>query len=270
MALGISLHVAVNRCDPDHYSGWSGPLFACENDADDMYKLAIAQNFDATILKTEEATRPAVKKSIEDAATKLKPGDFFLLTYSGHGGQLKDYDGDEKDGKDETWCLYDGQLLDDELNIFWSMFARGVRILLLSDSCHSGSVSKGGSGDSGEDPYAGEICRDMPRNAAVATSKKNREFYANLQLGLPDPRPPIEASVRLISGCQDHQKSSEGDGNGRFTRALTTVWSGGEYSGSYSELHKEICAALPEKQQPNHMVVGMSDDAYDGQRPFTI
>jgi hypothetical protein len=43
---------------------------------------------------------------------------------------------------DETWCLYDGQLLDDELHGAWEKFQAGVRILVFSDSCHSGTVLK--------------------------------------------------------------------------------------------------------------------------------
>ena len=67
---------------------------------------------------------------------------FFFLTYSGHGGQVPDVNGDEDDKKDETWCLYDGQLIDDELYYELSRFAAGVRILVLSDSCHSGTVTR--------------------------------------------------------------------------------------------------------------------------------
>jgi metacaspase-1 len=44
------------------------------------------------------------------------------------------------DKKDETWCLYDGELIDDELYNELGGFAAGVRVLVLSDGCHSGSV----------------------------------------------------------------------------------------------------------------------------------
>ena len=65
----------------------------------------------------------------------------FLLTYSGHGSQVPDKNGDEtEDGYDETWVLYDRQLVDDELYALWSKFAAGVRIVVLSDSCHSGTA----------------------------------------------------------------------------------------------------------------------------------
>src|SRR6185369_3810224 len=46
----------------------------------------------------------------------------------------------EDDALDETWCLWDRQLIDDELYCLWSRFKPGVRIVVLSDSCHSGTV----------------------------------------------------------------------------------------------------------------------------------
>ena len=71
------------------------------------------------------------------------PGDFFLCTYSGHGGQVRDKNHEEEsDRSDETWVLYDRQLVDDELYALWATFKPGVRVVILSDSCHSGSVTK--------------------------------------------------------------------------------------------------------------------------------
>ena len=39
--------------------------------------------------------------------------------------------GDEPDHRDETWCLYDGEIIDDELLDLWSGFGKGVRILVI-------------------------------------------------------------------------------------------------------------------------------------------
>src|SRR5262245_2373115 len=98
-----------------------------------MTQLAKLQGFKPTQLLTKAATRKAVVGKILDAANKLKSGDIFFLTYSGHGGQVPDQNSDESDGLDETWCLYDGQLLDDELFYALGQFAAGTRILILSD-----------------------------------------------------------------------------------------------------------------------------------------
>jgi hypothetical protein len=281
MARGLSLHIGVNVCDPDHYGGWSGPLECCEADADAIHTLARDAGFEPTVLKTALATRAAVTNAIASAAATCEPGDFFLVSYAGHGGQIADVDGDESDQIDETWCLYDGQLLDDELNVLWARFGEGVRILVLSDSCHSGSVTKSVSSRRGamgarNTLFSGAATRSpgkfrfMPRSAAAATQRKNREFYAGLQTSLPSPRPPITASVRLLSGCQDNQLSSELDGNGVFTRNLLQVWDNGNFTGDYRALHRAIIANMHESQQPNHLVIGGENPAFDAQRPFSI
>jgi hypothetical protein len=88
MARGVSLHIGVNRVNPKHYAGWSGPLTACEADAEDMQLIATAKGYESQILLTDNATRDAVIAGIGNAANRLTSGDIFLLTYSGHGGQI--------------------------------------------------------------------------------------------------------------------------------------------------------------------------------------
>ena len=83
---GISLHIGVNIVDPDHYQGWDGPLSSCENDADTMQEIAAGQGFKTSQLKTTQATREAVSQAFNDTAEELTDGDFFLVTYSAHGG----------------------------------------------------------------------------------------------------------------------------------------------------------------------------------------
>src|SRR5205814_796479 len=110
-----SLHIGLNAVDRGHYGGWSGELAACEFDAQDMAAIAKSQGMASTLLLTRKGTRANTLAAIRAAAKRLKKGDLFFLSYSGHGGQVPDTNGDEADGQDETWCLYDGQLIDDEL-----------------------------------------------------------------------------------------------------------------------------------------------------------
>ena len=117
-------------------------LNGCEPDAQNMASIASTRGLSAETLLTASATRNAVLGELGALAGKLKSGDLLVVSYSGHGGQIPDQNGDEDDGLDETWCLYDGELLDDELHQAWSKFQSGVRILALSDSCHSGTVLK--------------------------------------------------------------------------------------------------------------------------------
>ena len=143
MARGISLHIGLNQVDPAHYDGWDGALNACEFDANDMQAIAESRGFETTKLLTAEATADAVIAAIERAAGELAQGDLFLCSYSGHGGQVPDRNGeDEEDRSDETWLAYDRQIIDDELYALWGKFAPGVRVFVLSDSCHSGTVTR--------------------------------------------------------------------------------------------------------------------------------
>ena len=130
----LSLHLGLNSVSPAHYGGWSGELTACEFDANDMAAIARASRMKPTVLLTRRATRANALAAIQSASKSLKAGDLFFLTYSGHGGQVPDVTGEEQDKKDETWCLFDGELIDDELYLELSKFAEGVRVLVLSDS----------------------------------------------------------------------------------------------------------------------------------------
>jgi len=89
-------------------------------------------------------TRNAISANLLNLMAELSwravPGDFIFITYAGHGSQIPDVNGDEPDGRDETWCLYDRMIVDDEIYAALSQFRAGVRIFFVSDSCHSGSV----------------------------------------------------------------------------------------------------------------------------------
>jgi hypothetical protein len=130
----LSLHIGLNAVDPAAYGGWSGDLMACEFDANDMTAIAKAQGMKPTTLLTKQATRAKVVAAVRAAAKTLASGDLFFVSYSGHGGQVPDVTGDEPDKKDETWCLYDGEVIDDEVYLELSRFAEGVRVLVLSDA----------------------------------------------------------------------------------------------------------------------------------------
>jgi hypothetical protein len=140
MTQGRSIHIGLNHVDPNAYSGWDGALAGCINDARDMQMIANGLGYRSLLLTDAVATADRVIQEIGQAAQELDSGDILFLTYSGHGGQFVDVNGDEPDSLDETWVLWDRQLQDDELYALWSHFAAGVRIVMLSDSCHSGTV----------------------------------------------------------------------------------------------------------------------------------
>ena len=197
----------------------------------------------------------------------MKAGDIFLMTYSGHGGQVPDFSGDEAaDGQDdfadETLCLFDGQLIDDELYAAWASFPADSRILVVSDCCHSGSNVKEAMIQDmlAEDPDPAFRPRVMPRAVAARVARRNRGFYqkvaaeaAKAWAAGPATREmalPVKASVRLISACQDNQVALDGLTNGLFTGRLLEAWGEGAFHGDYAAFHRAILGRMPRDPDP--------------------
>jgi hypothetical protein len=269
MSKGISVHIGLNRVDPIHYEGWDGQLSACEADAKDMRALATAQGFEvASFLLSDQATSESVTVAIKDAARRLKSGDMLFLTYSGHGGQVKDTNHDEAKGHmDSTWVLFDRQFVDDELYDLWRQFKRGVRILALSDSCHSGTVVR----DVPAFIEGGDRRRAMPREVGKKVERAHAKMYREIQIAHPRPEAAtVPPSVLLISGCMDNQYSMDGAKNGAFTGTLKKVWANGKFEGHYRRFRDLIVAKLPATQTPNYYFVGAANPTFEAQKPFTI
>ncbi|HKR63233.1 MAG TPA: caspase family protein [Thermoanaerobaculia bacterium] len=277
MAKGLSLHIGLNAVDPAKYGGWSGKLAGCENDARDMAAIATKQGFTPKVLLTKAGTSVAVTAGIKAAAAKLVAGDAFFLTYSGHGGQVPDANRDEDDGLDETWCLYDRQMLDDELYGLYGLFAKGVRVTVLSDSCHSGTVLRMALDSGARIPirsagtidYSALTPRAMPREVQRPAFEIQKRALSRAQKAYAKP-PAVKASVVLISGCQDNQTSADGARNGLFTETLLRVWDDGRYTGSLKEFHNRIQRQMPFVQSPNYFKVGTVSATFENAKPFAL
>lgn len=298
---GMSLHIGVNHLDKRCYpceppieafpDGWDGALESCEADANDLQKLAEGCGFQTRVLLTADATAENVRNEIRRATDTLKSGDIFLLTYAGHGGQVPDRSRDEKDDTlDETWCLYDRQFIDDELYALFARFAEGVRVLILSDSCHSGTVSRSGprSGPL-RPPRKSRTARCMPPESVRPIYMARKDEYEQIQKETPRVEPgDVKASIRLLAACKDQQEANSGPFNGFFTRAVLDAWNDGKFEGDYDAFFETVTRELDRAtgdsetraaggpvdesllQTPNHFLEGVINPEFDRQRPFTI
>ena len=283
---GYSVHIGLNYVDPAAYDGWDGELSGCINDANSMQQLASNAGFSTSKLIDSQASSQAVIGELARLARTAVAGDLVLVTYSGHGGQVDDSNGDEPDWRDETWVLWDRQVIDDELFQMWSQFAAGVRILLISDSCHSGTVARvmicneareklaDASRAMTDDSPTVELARvskNLPIDVQAGDNDRRRGTYEFVQaLSGPKSGADIAAQLILISGCQDNQLSYDGAVNGQFTGTLLQVWAGGAFSGDYATFHRTILDRMPPDQSPNFFTVGTVSPGYLAQKPFTI
>lgn len=281
-----SIHFGVNKVDPAHY-GTEAPLKGCENDARAMQSIAAAIGYKTSVFLTKEATSRALLDELAQAAGQLGPGDVLLLTLACHGSQLDDVTGDEDDKLDETWCLYDRMLIDDEFFAAASKFRDGVTIFVVSDSCHSGSSTRNMMAllsQSREiatlvnftedvrfrciDPFLDHSVFDRNLTAyqaikiaaAANEGARSRGELWSLRGG---------PNVVLFSGCQDSQTSADGAANGLFTQHLLEIWNKGAYAGDCDAFVKAIDRAMNSRvQTPNLFPYGPSVGEVLAKRPF--
>jgi len=96
-------------------------------------------------LVDDEANRAAIIAALDELVASAGPNDTVFVHYSGHGSQVRDLDGDEPDGLDETICPVDARtegvpdITDDELGRILGRLRANSAVVIL-DSCHSGTA----------------------------------------------------------------------------------------------------------------------------------
>lgn len=280
MPVGMALTIGLNSVDPKHYSGWEGRLNACEADAIDIADIAKSKKFSTKILLANEATRSHVIEEILKATKSLKTGDIFMMTYSCNGGEVPDLNNPNVTDsyRLDTACLYDSQLIHFELYKLFAKFEKGVRILLFSDSCHSGTVTKVAyyhgtafARTAGSSPQEVKY-KFMPQDVALRTYRQNKEFYERIAKDpeFKDAKVAIRASILWFQGCRENQHAADGDFNGLFTESLLKVWKNGAFKGDFRAFHKSIVMLMPPYQTPNFFRMGVINKKFEAQKPFTI
>ncbi len=142
-------------------------LEGSRTDVLEMKKLLTSDRFNTpekniNTLLDESATKQRILTEFQDHLIE-NARRYFLETgrrdavvvfqFSGHGSQVPDINGDEADGRDETFVTYDSQdlpgknfdITDDEIYELTGKLEQFTgNIIYIFDSCHSGSGSRGG------------------------------------------------------------------------------------------------------------------------------
>jgi hypothetical protein len=227
-----------------------------------MRDLALSRNFEAELIPGPKANYATVISKLLSAAEALHRGDIFLLTFAGHGtGEFDENDQDEPDTQDEAIVLLDALLFDDELRLkVWPAFRKGVRVLMVADSCHSGTVAALSEG-SGKGPPVREISQETRQEHL----REYRQFYRQLVVPV---YAPTEASVLLLAACRDLEKTPDDFPHGPFTAALLKVVNE-QNPQNYTDLIKKV-RKLVGPQIPQLFPFPTPDPDFMAQKPFTI
>jgi len=187
----------------NNYPGIFNDLKGCVNDAKDWSALLQGLGFESNLLLDSQATKTNVKAALQGLINSTNAGDVAVFTYSGHGTQVSDVSDDESDPYDEAICLYDGNVIDDDLRAILNRIHPQAALVIISDSCFSGSVTR-----LAPEPA---MPRFVPPIFSTAGKVARRAFL------LPEANMP----EILISGCSDNEYSYDAEFNGRPNGAMT-------------------------------------------------
>ncbi len=272
----ISLHIGIDNVNQSYYSNLVPELFACVTDMENMGKLAEGLGYESNYLKNEEATRENIKQKFLELGNSVEDGGILLISYSGHGAQLEDKkngipnEDNEKDGNDESWVCYDGFLLDDEIYNTLAEIKNEIRVLVVSDSCHSESMTRfadfkatpKGFRERSLSPYLVKKILERNNQTAEQLRSKNAPTRAN----------SFRVFVKNLSACKADETAKEVNDGGVFTTALLQefkVISSGE-RGNYDTFIERIRAQVERLQNPNWSNSHKRSKQFDAQFPFTI
>lgn len=229
-----------------NYPGTSAALNGCLNDMRD-WALALSEHGYST-RNLVEPTKAELVAELRGLIARARFGDRIVFTYSGHGTWVADRDGDEPDGRDEALVCKDytsgGLLIDDEIQQIFGEARFGVRRLIVSDSCHSGSVSR----------FAGVVSKD---SGARARFLPPIEFMdgAELERARAAESTPMRGTSRkgtvLLSGCADTEYSYDASFDGRPAGAMSHfALAELKRATTLREWHQRIRTQLPSAQYP--------------------
>jgi hypothetical protein len=210
-----------------------GDLRGCVNDVLDMhFSLRSLFGFraqDVRVLTDSRATRDNIIRRLKWLVGGAKAGDFLVFSFSGHGSQIRDRNGDDlEDNLDELICPHDMNwdgtfILDDDLNEICSKVPAGALLEVFLDCCHSGTGLK----EMGLEPPP-ELAPEHPtlnrylappadiflRFSGEEDDLKSKKFVDGF-------RGQQKKHHILWAGCMDNQTSADAYINGRYHGAFS-------------------------------------------------
>ncbi|GAB2766918.1 caspase family protein [Salinimicrobium soli] len=201
------------------------------------------------VLKDAEATKQNILSTLNDLKNRISAGDIVVIHYSGHGQQIFDDNSEEIDGLDEAIVPYDAwvkytynykgenHIRDDEIgNIlanFRNKLGKDGQLLMLLDSCHSGSSTRGGKARGSRQAFV----PDNWEKPSGETSKGSDMFE---QVKINENAAPFV----LISGASANELNYEYEGKGSLSYSFSKAMNELGSDFTYRQLYSKIAAVM--------------------------
>lgn len=273
----MSLHALLIGLNTYHPNSGVRPLAGCHSDVAavktfllEYYRDQIPDEQNIRVLLDGGATRQQVIDGFREHLSKAGPEDAILIYYAGHGSQniaAEAFHAFVTDRKEEGWVLYDSRLpgnfdlADKEIALLLSEIGEKCpHVALVSDSCHSGSLTRGE-----EEGW-------LPRFTPGTKEPRPLESYLMgtyaQQLSQTGSLVVPFSKHMLLSACDKTELAWETlEKGGLFTHAFLAALRQNGGLLSYGDLYTGICAnirAATRRQNPQ----GAALSGFDPQAGF--
>ena len=237
----------------------NAPLHGCVRDAESwgVFFRDVAKFDRVKTLLNRKAKLASVTREIRAMLEVSGPGDVVRLTYSGHGTRVPDKSGEEADGFDEAWVLYDGIWLDDQVADLLAEIPAGVDFAIVNDSCHSGTSSRAlvqtARGAPRFMPYPGE--KSVVSAVTILHHLFSVAFKAKPGSPTATQAAPGDEQMNhvLLAGSSPVESAWDAQFNGQAWGALSyhaLAILNEKPNLSWDELHRRIRQRLPSSDAP--------------------
>lgn len=231
-------------------------LNGCINDARSMQSIIVSKfQFDQTKVDTlfnDAASRAGILKQLTALLEKSKPNDIAFIYYAGHGSTVTNSLSSEADKTDETivpsdtWKEGVQDIRDKELaKIFNQFIDKGVKLTVIMDCCHSGSLSRG------------------PQEPGVFRFIDNANYDAKDASKPVPPETRKEGNFLIFAAAQDNEFAQEQRDefnipHGAFTIGLMQALEQQSVNASALSLFTSVRAILKSNGKKQEPVLGGS------------
>lgn len=281
-----SVHVGIDVVEPRVFGELLPRLRSASRDAMAMRSFADSLGCASRLLVNEDATLERVTASLEAAIERMVAGDLLLVSFSGHGSSLQGA-GDDADGWDESWCLFDGILIDDEFHDLLAAAPAGADVVVVTDACFASGIVDAPRGAAVFDPpesltaaavtagVASDVTKFTPR-APLGSDEELLALFRRQERVRPRPRlgaggRAFAANLIALSAADERELAFEDDRGGLFTSSLLEAI--GEAAGGdeidYAELMRRTAAIMRRRgQRPTLGALGPGSSAAALRRAF--
>jgi len=244
--------------------GWSS--ISSVNDVALIQGALLQQGFqqdNINIIINENAKKQGITEQILALSEKVKKGDIVVIHFSGHGQQIMDNGADELDGYDESLIPFDAKLYfsskyqgenhlrDDEMTSLLNTLRNNLGdtgdVLVILDSCHSGTGTRGLAKSRGTDVKFRSPDYDP-------AEKKDEDNFSDIETDDSN-----FASLVVLSGASQEELnyeyidrnngSSYGSLSYSFSKALAEATPETTYRALFDKIKVEMSMIAP-KQSP--------------------